>query len=91
MLRFAMLSLSCAVSFGVFGYGGGAPHTWNASLDLCITFMALSMLAFLGATLPGPATRDPARDYNHSSAEKSPRDSRDARLPNYSRADISRE
>ena len=39
-------------SFGVFGYGGNAPLSWNWPLALFFIFLVVSVVGFLGGTLP---------------------------------------
>jgi uncharacterized membrane protein YtjA (UPF0391 family) len=68
MLRFAMLSLVCCVSCGVFGYGGTGPVTWTWTPSLFFLFLFLSVLGFLGGTLPRPAELQQVRVNHHSSS-----------------------
>lgn len=62
MLRFAMLSLVCCVSCGVFGYGGNAHVSWTWAPAMFFFFLFLSVLGFLAGTLPRPATVHKAAD-----------------------------
>jgi uncharacterized membrane protein YtjA (UPF0391 family) len=70
MLRFAMLSLVCCVSCGVFGYGGGAAASWTWVPAMFYVFLGLSIVGFLGGTLPRPAELREARILDRSSSLK---------------------
>ncbi|MCY2967441.1 MAG: hypothetical protein NT069_28060 [Planctomycetota bacterium] len=57
MLRFAMLSLICAITCGVSGYTGTMPFAWNWEIVLFVLFLSLSIAGFVGGTLPRPKHR----------------------------------
>ncbi len=57
MLRFAMLSLICAITCGVSGYPGTMPFAWNGEIVLFVLFLTLSIAGFVGGTLPRPRHR----------------------------------
>lgn len=67
MLRLAMLSLICCVTCGVFGYGGIAPVAWTWAPALFYIFLGLSVVGFLGGTLPRTPELREARVLDRSS------------------------
>lgn len=70
MLRFAMLSLVCCVSCGVFGYGGGDPVTWTWAPAMFYVFFGLAVMGFLGGTLPRPAELQETRINDRSDSRQ---------------------
>ena len=58
MLRLAMLSLVCAVTSGVFGFGGGAATSLLWAQALFFLFLALALVGFLRGTLSGAGEKN---------------------------------
>jgi uncharacterized membrane protein YtjA (UPF0391 family) len=57
MLRFALLCLTCAVSFGVVGFGAAAPSTWIGAKSLFPIFLGLSAMSFVAGAWGRPLVR----------------------------------
>jgi uncharacterized membrane protein YtjA (UPF0391 family) len=55
MLRFAMLSLVCSVSAGVFGFGDGASSSMIWAKCLFFVFLVLSVVGFVSGTMGRPS------------------------------------
>ena len=55
MLRFAMLSLVCSVSAGVFGFGSGASSSLIWVKCLFFAFLGLSLAGFVSGTMGRPS------------------------------------
>lgn len=51
MLRFAMLSLVCSVSAGVFGFGSGASSSLIWVKCLFFAFLGFSLAGFVSGTM----------------------------------------
>ena len=73
MLRFEMLSLICAVSSGVFGFGGGVSSSWFWGQILFLVFLVFSVVAFLVGLMSKPRRWQGALIYvvNDSAREHS--------------------
>jgi uncharacterized membrane protein YtjA (UPF0391 family) len=53
MLRLALLSLVCAVTCGVFGFGGNSATSSVLAQNLFFLFLVVALAGFLGGTLSG--------------------------------------
>ena len=71
MLRFAMLFLVCAVSAGVFGFGGGDSSSWVWGPILFLVFLMFSVVGFLGGLMARPTELRQARINERSSYGRS--------------------
>ena len=67
MLRFAMLSLVCCVSCGVFGFGGGPASSWIGTQILFLVFLVVAAFGFLGGLRASPTGLREARLNDRSS------------------------
>jgi uncharacterized membrane protein YtjA (UPF0391 family) len=74
MLRFAMLSLVCSVTAGVFGFGGGASSSWPGGPILFLVFLAFSAVGFLAGLTARPAKLQEARIDDRSPHERPTKD-----------------
>jgi uncharacterized membrane protein YtjA (UPF0391 family) len=77
MLRFAMLSLICSVTAGVFGFGGGGSSSWLGGPILFLIFLAFSAVGFLAGLTAKPARLREARIDDRSSQERPTKDTHD--------------
>jgi len=74
MLRFALLSLVCAVSAGVFGFSGSLSPWWVWGQVLFLVFLMLSAVGFLGGLVAKPPSLREARINDRLSNVRSPKD-----------------
>lgn len=66
MLRFALLSLVCAVSAGVFGFSGSLSPWWVWGQVLFLIFLVLSAVGFMGGLMAKPTGLQTARINDRS-------------------------
>lgn len=55
MLIIGMLSLICALTAGVFGFGDAAPPDWTWEKASFFLLLSVSMVAFIESTLSRPS------------------------------------
>lgn len=55
MLSIGMLSLICALTSGVFGFGADAPLGWTWEKGSFFFFLLLTAVAFIGSTVRRPS------------------------------------
>ena len=55
MLSIGMLSLICALTSGVFGFGADAPPVWTLGKGSFFFFLAVAVASFIGSTMRRPS------------------------------------
>ena len=55
MLSISLLSLICALTSGVFGFGADAPGGWTWEKGSFFFFMVLAAVFFIGSTIRRPS------------------------------------
>ena len=55
MLSVGMLSLICALTSGVFGFGADAPPDWTWEKGFFFFFLLLAAVSFVGSTIRRPS------------------------------------
>ncbi len=55
MLSVGMLSLICALTSGVFGFGADAPSDWTWEKGSFFFFLLLAAVSFVGSTIRRPS------------------------------------
>lgn len=55
MLNISLLSLICALTSGVFGFGADAPSDWTWEKGSFFFFLLLAAAAFVGSTVRRPS------------------------------------
>lgn len=55
MLSVGMLSLICALTSGVFGFGADAPPVWTWQKGSFFLFLLVAAAAFVGSTMSRPS------------------------------------
>ena len=55
MLNISLLSLTCALTSGVFGFGADAPDGWTWEKGSFAFFLLLAAISFVGSTMSRPS------------------------------------
>ena len=76
MLSIGMLSLICALTSGVFGFGVGAPDGWTWVKGSFFLFLLVAVVGCFGSTMRRPSLLWEVLDENHDKQFQNPRRSR---------------